>query len=73
MDDYDLSGWTVPDLINPDDVSALPRKPRAAGQQRGNATNDIAAKTSKPHKTARPRTTANGMIAAPGCPGARRR
>jgi 4-hydroxyphenylacetate 3-monooxygenase len=21
MDEYDLSGWTVPDLINPDDYS----------------------------------------------------
>jgi 4-hydroxyphenylacetate 3-monooxygenase len=23
MDDYDLSGWTAPDLVNPDDVSIL--------------------------------------------------
>ncbi|MNT57971.1 4-nitrophenol 2-monooxygenase, oxygenase component [compost metagenome] len=23
MDEYDLHGWTVPDLINPDDVSVL--------------------------------------------------
>jgi len=25
MNEYDLDGWTVPDLINPDDVSALAR------------------------------------------------
>ena len=25
MSEYDLAGWTVPDLINPDDVSVLPR------------------------------------------------
>jgi aromatic ring hydroxylase len=25
MAEYDLNGWTVPDLINPDDVSYLPR------------------------------------------------
>ena len=25
MADYDLNGWTAPDLINPDDVSWLPR------------------------------------------------
>jgi 4-hydroxyphenylacetate 3-monooxygenase len=25
MSEYDLDGWTVPDLINPDDVSALAR------------------------------------------------
>ena len=25
MAEYDLDGWTVPDLINPDDVSVLPR------------------------------------------------
>jgi len=25
MAEYDLNGWTVPDLINPDDVSALAR------------------------------------------------
>ena len=25
MAEYDLTGWTVPDLINPDDVSVLPR------------------------------------------------
>ncbi len=24
MAEYDLDGWTVPDLINPDDVSVLP-------------------------------------------------
>ncbi|HKS88218.1 MAG TPA: hypothetical protein VJR70_02140 [Stellaceae bacterium] len=23
MAEYDLCGWTVPDLVNPDDVSAL--------------------------------------------------
>jgi hypothetical protein len=23
MSEYDLDGWTVPDLINPDDVSAV--------------------------------------------------
>jgi 4-hydroxyphenylacetate 3-monooxygenase len=27
MSEYDLDGWTVPDLINPDDVSAV-MKPR---------------------------------------------
>jgi 4-hydroxyphenylacetate 3-monooxygenase len=26
MAEYDLDGWTVPDLINPDDVSVLPRR-----------------------------------------------
>jgi len=26
MDEYDLNGWTVPDLINPDDVSVLSRR-----------------------------------------------
>ena len=26
MAEYDLDGWTVPDLVNPDDVSALGRK-----------------------------------------------
>jgi 4-hydroxyphenylacetate 3-monooxygenase len=26
MAEYDLDGWTVPDLINPDDVSMLPRR-----------------------------------------------
>ena len=25
MAEYDLDGWTVPDLINPDDVSVLRR------------------------------------------------
>jgi 4-hydroxyphenylacetate 3-monooxygenase len=25
MAEYDLDGWSVPDLINPDDVSALRR------------------------------------------------
>jgi 4-hydroxyphenylacetate 3-monooxygenase len=25
MAEYDLTGWTVPDLINPDDVSWLPK------------------------------------------------
>jgi aromatic ring hydroxylase len=25
MAEYDLDGWTVPDLVNPDDVSVLPR------------------------------------------------
>ena len=25
MAEYDLDGWTVPDLINPDDVSVLGR------------------------------------------------
>jgi 4-hydroxyphenylacetate 3-monooxygenase len=28
MAEYDLNGWTVPDLVNPDDVSIL-------GQPRG--------------------------------------
>jgi 4-hydroxyphenylacetate 3-monooxygenase len=26
MAEYDLNGWTVPDLINPDDVSAVINK-----------------------------------------------
>lgn len=26
MDEYDLDGWTVPDLVNPDDVSILARR-----------------------------------------------
>ncbi|MDR5652430.1 4-hydroxyphenylacetate 3-hydroxylase N-terminal domain-containing protein [Ruixingdingia sedimenti] len=26
MDEYDLNGWTVPDLVNPDDVSLIARK-----------------------------------------------
>ena len=26
MAEYDLNGWTVPDLVNPDDVSAIRRK-----------------------------------------------
>ena len=26
MAEYDLNGWTVPDLINPDDVSWLPKR-----------------------------------------------
>jgi 4-hydroxyphenylacetate 3-monooxygenase len=26
MAEYDLNGWTVPDLINPDDVSAVIKK-----------------------------------------------
>ena len=25
LGDYDLNGWTAPDLINPDDVSCLRR------------------------------------------------
>jgi len=31
MAEYDLNGWTVPDLINPDDVSALMKKRVGAG------------------------------------------
>ena len=30
MDEYDLDGWTVPDLINPDDVSVLRSAPRGS-------------------------------------------
>jgi 4-hydroxyphenylacetate 3-monooxygenase len=26
MAEYDLDGWTVPDLINPDDVSVVMKK-----------------------------------------------
>jgi 4-hydroxyphenylacetate 3-monooxygenase len=26
MAEYDLNGWTVPDLINPNDVSAIIKK-----------------------------------------------
>jgi 4-hydroxyphenylacetate 3-monooxygenase len=29
MAEYDLDGWTVPDLINPDDVSLITRARRA--------------------------------------------
>ena len=25
MAEYDLDGWTVPDLVNPGDLSVLPR------------------------------------------------
>jgi 4-hydroxyphenylacetate 3-monooxygenase len=28
MAEYDINGWTVPDLINPNDVSAIIKKPR---------------------------------------------
>ena len=28
MNEYDLDGWTVPDLVNPDDVSLVARNPR---------------------------------------------
>jgi 4-hydroxyphenylacetate 3-monooxygenase len=28
MAEYDIDGWTVPDLINPSDVSAIMKKPR---------------------------------------------
>jgi 4-hydroxyphenylacetate 3-monooxygenase len=27
MAEYDLNGWTVPELINPDDVSAVMSRP----------------------------------------------
>ena len=30
MAEYDLDGWTVPDLINPDDVSFVMRNPSGA-------------------------------------------
>jgi len=26
MAEYDLDGWTVPDLINPDDISVVMKK-----------------------------------------------
>jgi 4-hydroxyphenylacetate 3-monooxygenase len=26
MDEYDLDGWTVPDLVNPDDISLIRRR-----------------------------------------------
>ncbi len=26
MAEYELDGWTVPNLINPDDVSLIPKK-----------------------------------------------
>jgi 4-hydroxyphenylacetate 3-monooxygenase len=26
MDEYDLDGWTVPDLVNPDDISLIKRR-----------------------------------------------
>jgi 4-hydroxyphenylacetate 3-monooxygenase len=28
MDEYNLDGWTVPDLINPDDISVVIKKAR---------------------------------------------
>jgi 4-hydroxyphenylacetate 3-monooxygenase len=28
MAEYDLDGWTVPDLVNPDDVNLFRKKPR---------------------------------------------
>jgi hypothetical protein len=28
MAEYDINGWTVPDLISPNDVSAIINKPR---------------------------------------------
>jgi hypothetical protein len=28
MAEYDLDGWTVPDLITPDDVNRFLKKPR---------------------------------------------
>ena len=34
MAEYDLTGWTVPDLINPDDVSAVMNKQRNVGAGR---------------------------------------
>jgi 4-hydroxyphenylacetate 3-monooxygenase len=27
MAEYDLDGWTVPDLVNPDDVSVVRKRP----------------------------------------------
>jgi 4-hydroxyphenylacetate 3-monooxygenase len=29
MAEYDLDGWTVPDLINPDDVSVVGKQARS--------------------------------------------
>lgn len=31
MAEYDLDGWTVPDLINPDDVNVIKKRRQAAG------------------------------------------
>jgi 4-hydroxyphenylacetate 3-monooxygenase len=31
MAEYDLDGWTVPDLINPDDVNVIKKLSQAAG------------------------------------------
>jgi hypothetical protein len=34
MAEYDLNGWTVPDLINPDDLSLhRPRKARSSAKK----------------------------------------
>ena len=30
MAEYDLDGWTVPDLINPDDVNVITKRREAA-------------------------------------------
>jgi 4-hydroxyphenylacetate 3-monooxygenase len=30
MAEYDLNGWTVPDLINPTDVSAIMKKAKVS-------------------------------------------
>ena len=32
MAEYDLDGWTVPDLINPDDVNVVLRKAAISGR-----------------------------------------
>ena len=26
LDEYDTDGWTAPDLINPSDISAMPKR-----------------------------------------------
>jgi len=31
MAEYDLDGWTVPDLINPDDVNVIKKRREALG------------------------------------------
>ena len=31
MAEYDLDGWTVPDLINPDDINLIMKKSKSGG------------------------------------------
>ena len=31
MAEYDVDGWTVPDLVNPDDVNVIKKRSQAPG------------------------------------------